>query len=141
MNCPKCNAALRAETYEGTRIDRCQQCKGTWLDEGELIAILNSREERFSAHVVEEAINTDFAGISAEEERSVERCPKCAKQMQAINYSYRSGIVLDRCPDSHGVWLDGPELAKVQAFTEHWEKEELANKQEWIALAKSVIRF
>lgn len=102
---------------------------------------MSSREEKFTAHLLEEAINTAFAGVPQDEQRSHERCPKCDKAMQAVNYAYNSGIIIDRCPDSHGVSLDGKELEKVQAHREHWEKEEKANKHEWIALVKSVQDF
>lgn len=36
MRCPKCGMELQAITYEGIEIDRCFNCNGTWLDEGEL---------------------------------------------------------------------------------------------------------
>ena len=46
MNCPKCdNVALKAETYESVEIDRCPQCKGTWLDDGEIIKIIRTKTE------------------------------------------------------------------------------------------------
>ncbi|MBU6374495.1 MAG: zf-TFIIB domain-containing protein [Bdellovibrionales bacterium] len=138
MKCPRCSSALKHETYEGTEIDRCLKCRGTWLDEGELVGILNSREEKFSDEVLEEALNMAFAGVTQNEQASVEKCPKCSRQMIAVNYAYNSGIILDRCPNSHGVWLDVKELEKIQAYREHCEKEAEENRDEWIALARSV---
>ncbi len=141
MNCPKCEAELKHETYEKVQIDRCPKCRGTWLDEGELIAIVDTKEEKFSAHLIEEAINTAFTGVPEDEKRSVERCPKCSKAMQAVNYAYNSGVVIDRCPDSHGVWLDGTELEKVQALREKWSEDQESNRDEWLALVRSVEGF
>lgn len=35
-NCPKCSVALAEEDISNVKIDRCPQCKGVWLDGGEL---------------------------------------------------------------------------------------------------------
>ncbi len=31
------------------------------------------------------------------------------------------GIIIDRCPECHGIWLDGGELEKVQVLVESWK--------------------
>ena len=36
MKCPKCGADLDEVTFRGIKIDRCLNCDGVWLDEGEL---------------------------------------------------------------------------------------------------------
>ena len=36
MKCPKCGGDLAEQDYEGVRIDVCTDCKGVWLDAGEL---------------------------------------------------------------------------------------------------------
>ena len=36
MHCPRDQAELLVESHNGIDIDRCPQCKGGWLDEGEL---------------------------------------------------------------------------------------------------------
>lgn len=36
MKCPKCGGSLNEVTFRGIRIDRCSNCSGVWLDEGEL---------------------------------------------------------------------------------------------------------
>jgi ribosomal protein L37AE/L43A len=35
-NCPKCAVPLVEEEIANVKIDRCPQCKGAWLDGGEL---------------------------------------------------------------------------------------------------------
>lgn len=40
MNCPVCNGRLRAIEKYGVEIDICPDCKGVWLDRGELEKIL-----------------------------------------------------------------------------------------------------
>ena len=36
MNCPVCNVELRMTDRQGIEIDYCPQCRGVWLDRGEL---------------------------------------------------------------------------------------------------------
>ncbi len=36
MKCPKCGAALLERKFHSTVIDVCPDCKGTWMDAGEL---------------------------------------------------------------------------------------------------------
>jgi len=40
MNCPVCETKLRPVDRHGVEIDLCQDCKGIWLDRGELDKIL-----------------------------------------------------------------------------------------------------
>ena len=39
MKCPKCGMELIEIDYKGTKIDECSQCRGVWLDAGELVAV------------------------------------------------------------------------------------------------------
>jgi uncharacterized protein len=36
MHCQKCGMHLQTITFRGVEIDRCFNCRGTWLDAGEL---------------------------------------------------------------------------------------------------------
>ena len=36
MKCPKCGADLDEINYQNVMIDTCKECKGIWLDHGEL---------------------------------------------------------------------------------------------------------
>jgi Zn-finger nucleic acid-binding protein len=57
MNCPHCNVTLIMADKLGIEIDYCPQCRGVWLDRGELDKIIersasyeNVREERGSLY-------------------------------------------------------------------------------------------
>ena len=39
MKCPKCGMELIEIDYKGTKVDKCSECEGIWLDAGELEAI------------------------------------------------------------------------------------------------------
>ncbi len=41
MNCPVCDAKLREVTKMGVQVDICPDCKGVWLDRGELDKIID----------------------------------------------------------------------------------------------------
>ena len=40
MNCPNCNVTLVMSDKQGIEIDYCPQCRGIWLDRGELDKIV-----------------------------------------------------------------------------------------------------
>jgi uncharacterized protein len=40
MNCPTCKVDLKMADRQGVEIDYCPQCRGVWLDRGELDKII-----------------------------------------------------------------------------------------------------
>ena len=42
MRCPKCGMELKTIRFREVNVDRCFNCHGTWLDEGELETIAGS---------------------------------------------------------------------------------------------------
>lgn len=44
MFCPKCNVDMRQARKEGVIIDVCPQCRGIWLDHGELEKIMHEAQ-------------------------------------------------------------------------------------------------
>jgi len=50
MNCPVCAVELRLAERQGVEIDYCPECRGVWLDRGELDKIIekSSFERDFS---------------------------------------------------------------------------------------------
>lgn len=139
MNCPRCHNPLAHESYEGVTIDRCAVCHGAWLDEGELPQIVNTRTVKFPADLIKSTLAAAFAGVTAPELHSIEKCPKCQTAMTAANFSYSSGVILDRCPKGHGVWLDGGELSKAQLHKEHWSTAVDENRKSWEDFARATL--
>jgi Zn-finger nucleic acid-binding protein len=41
MNCPNCNVTLLITERQGIEIDYCPQCRGIWLDRGELDKLID----------------------------------------------------------------------------------------------------
>lgn len=48
MNCPSCSTTLTMTERNGVEIDYCPQCRGVWLDRGELDKIIE-RSAAFDA--------------------------------------------------------------------------------------------
>ena len=138
MDCPKCGIPLRMDLYEGVEIDQCSQCGGTWLDEGELTAIVNIQEEKFGPKLIQETLEYAFAGIPHEEIESTVACPICLTDMYPVNYAFSSGVILNRCSKNHGIWLDRNELEKVQIYKEDQARMLKRTEPQWNDLAKSI---
>jgi len=136
MICPKCDIPLKTNIYEDIEIDKCIQCQGVWLDEGEIVKIVQNKEETFDPNLIKETLGQGFSGIPKNEQQTAVMCPECQSAMTPINYDYSSGIILDRCPQGHGLWFDGGELEKVQIIREQSEKDFEKSKEDWISLAK-----
>jgi Zn-finger nucleic acid-binding protein len=144
MSCPSCGAPLHEFEFQhspGIKLDGCSQCKGIWVDDGELAAIQRRVDEAagrtyatptqaLPQHRARPAIGflVNFA------------CPQC-KEMNPVNsltcwacglvfassqtarlcpvcdvplqQLYSQGLALDGCTLCGGVWLDGGEMAQL----------------------------
>jgi len=49
MNCPVCNVQLQLAERQGIEIDYCPQCRGVWLDRGELDKIIERSPAEYSS--------------------------------------------------------------------------------------------
>ena len=47
MKCPKCGSDLKEINFQNVMIDKCDECKGIWLDAGEL-DFLTKGQARFT---------------------------------------------------------------------------------------------
>jgi Zn-finger nucleic acid-binding protein len=55
MKCPVCDVALSISSREGVEIDFCPQCRGVWLDRGELDKIIERAATSFAPAAVPSA--------------------------------------------------------------------------------------
>jgi Zn-finger nucleic acid-binding protein len=86
--------------------ERCGMCGGSWLDAGELNIMVSPSSvgvERFS---------TELRPDVSERPRP---CPQCGRVMlDKVYFLDSSRIVLDRCIECGGFWLDGGELDAIK---------------------------
>lgn len=124
MKCPRCRTTLQPIEYEGEEIETCPGCQGEWLDDGELKSIVKKVEKVFTAREIAalDAVNKNIFKIK-ELDADVITCPCCpGTHLRRFNYASSTGILLDKCPECHGIWLDKDELEKVQILVEEWSK-------------------
>jgi Zn-finger nucleic acid-binding protein len=48
--CPNCNTSMQAVNRAGVELDICPQCRGVWLDRGELEKVLGEAREGETEH-------------------------------------------------------------------------------------------
>ncbi len=122
MRCPKCQGGLRTTTYEGIDIETCGSCGGEWIDSGELGKITRIREVKFPPEARRAiAESTTITPVILEDVDRDLKCPKCSGVTDALNYGGDTGIIIDRCTQCRGIWLDRDELEKIQCVIEGWE--------------------
>jgi Zn-finger nucleic acid-binding protein len=49
MKCPTCSVDLKMADRQGVEIDYCPQCRGVWLDRGELDKIIDRAQSQSSS--------------------------------------------------------------------------------------------
>ena len=105
MYCPACGSALLTLEYNQIEIDYCDDCKGIWLDYGELALLVSNSDSMNNFHLqITELHNSDEA---------IRNCPICYAPMKKVKYK---SILLDKCPNKHGIWFDHKELSDLLAI-------------------------
>jgi Zn-finger nucleic acid-binding protein len=120
VNCPIDQGALSQQNYEADiKIDVCANCQGVWLDSGELEKIQESLEHDYSVEL--QSIH-DFAirayAMARTNESPARDCPSCGVALDRSEYGYCSQILVDKCRQCRGVWLDREELQALEVFFE-----------------------
>lgn len=103
MRCAKCTGPLRRETHKGLEIDRCPQCGGIFLDDGELKRVVTDGDSFTVPEDPWHAIPQSDAFRAS--------CPKCAEPMN--RFRTRLGFAIDLCSKCRGLWLDRGELTAI----------------------------
>ena len=103
MNCPACKNSMVILELNQVEIDYCTNCKGIWLDRGELDLIFSTGDKKEIAKSF--SVRPEFDEVKS-------RCPICKKKMDKVEFE-NSGIILDRCTNNHGLWFDRGELKSL----------------------------
>ena len=105
MNCPVCKDPMIVLELEQVEIDYCTNCKGIWLDSGELELLLENEQERKNLF---ESFKEDLSN----KEKSYS-CPICGKRMSKVFVGEQNQVLIDKCRKNHGFWFDQGELKSV----------------------------
>jgi len=123
MKCPRCNSILQPVEYDGQKVEVCPDCKGEWLFAGELQKIVEHHDEVFTPEEIAslDAVNKEI--FTAEKDDKDElNCPACSDvRMEHFNYGDTSGIVLHKCLECDGIWMDKDQLKKVEEVVDGWK--------------------
>ncbi len=107
INCPKCNSKTKPFNFEADLFfDRCEDCKGMWMDKGELASTSGSTNDFPDP-------NTITSGSPG-----TKNCPKCLGdiRLSEVLFMKANNILVDVCKRCEGIWLDSKELSQLQAI-------------------------
>ena len=123
MKCPRCSSVLTETEYDGVEIEVCSGCQGEWLFAGELQKIVEHHDEVFTPEEIASLDAVDKEIFTAEKDDHDElNCPACEKvQMEHFNYGDTSGVILHKCTECDGIWMDKNELKKIEEFVDGWK--------------------
>lgn len=109
MKCPDCRDILKPVDCKGIVLNECPRCNGKWFERGELKRAQASEDDGLRW------IDFDPFGKDAEQLSAASQgkaCPECLENMQSLKYM-KSDVVIDKCANCKGVWLEHGELAKI----------------------------
>ena len=109
MKCPRCKNKLKQGTVKkkAVEINYCSQCKGFFLDRGEI-------------EKVSEAAIRDLS-IPPEASSSRTLCPVCEEWMVVFDYP-QTFVKVDICKECKGLWLDAGELKEIEVVRSNLQK-------------------
>jgi len=111
MECLDCGQGMMnhlVRTRQGEiSYDACDGCGSLWLDRGELDKL---------AFQVAGSVEASSRASDRATGPPARRCPRCARQaLDKVRFLEHSDILLDRCGNCEGFWLDGDELDRINA--------------------------
>ena len=113
--CPACGNSLNLYSISGMEFEGCPKCKGLWLIKDELRKLKNTVENG-SLHWLNDEID-DMEKTSAV--ATNRPCVKCnTTKMVSVLFGH-SSVVMDWCPQCHGMWLDGGEFVAISDYLIH----------------------
>lgn len=113
--CPKCSNLMHEKAYESSAVTECLSCRSIWLTGSSITNIIkdssqifHEREAKAIFAILEQLPKTD---------RKL-KCPVCHQTMDSHPYAANRDVYIDRCPNNHGLFLDGSELEAIQIIFE-----------------------
>ena len=106
MNCLNCGNEMTNYFVQIKKdqisYDICEKCGSLWLDKGELDK---------TAFQVEGSIEYCSTKKATKIQGSIKSCPRCEEEkLEKVNFIGSDDIILDRCKNCEGFWLDSNEL-------------------------------
>lgn len=99
LSCPECKRNFTIITINDVEVDCCIYCKSYWFDPGELMLITET--------------SSDIPDQHLRHRNSRCTCPVCQVTMNEHVYMNPGNLLVDRCPNGHGVYLESGELKRA----------------------------
>jgi Zn-finger nucleic acid-binding protein len=113
--CPKCHANLNRYSFSGLKFEGCPSCKGIWLVKDELRKLKNTVDDGALRWLNDEVDEVEKTSVVPTDRA----CVKCKTvKLLAVIFGH-SSVIIDWCPQCHGVWLDGGEFAAISDYLIH----------------------
>jgi Zn-finger nucleic acid-binding protein len=109
MICPVCKEDTIVVEYNNIELDYCNDCHGVWFDSAELELLLQSMGLGSQNLLLEDILKLPEA-VTQEKKR---KCPICGQKMRKATIGEHPGVLVDICPQEHGLWFDGGEMAQL----------------------------
>jgi Zn-finger nucleic acid-binding protein len=104
-------------TFRQWSVNLCPRCESTFYDEKVLATLLRQPDLRLS--YLRPALLPNLASPHpGEDQRTRVDCPVCQTKMTREAYSSSNPMLVDRCVEGHGIWLDDGELGNLVS---EWE--------------------
>ncbi len=111
IKCPKCFEPMRQLKAGAFIVDRCEQCFGIWLDQGERIKLLKDKSLVDGVDV-----GTEEVGKELNEIKEI-TCPRCQVPMHHITDRAQKHVGFEFCRECQGSFFDAGELRDLSEFT------------------------
>ena len=97
--------------HRDIELDYCTICRGVWFDTGELELLLELGGLPDPAPFID-SMKGRTEPATAEKPR---RCPVCRQKMKKSAVTEGGEVLVDVCPDDHGIWFDHREVEHLAA--------------------------
>jgi hypothetical protein len=121
--CPTCGNSLNEYSIFSMGFEGCSKCKGLWLVKDELRRLKN-REDGSLRWMNDEIENMEKTSVVATQRP----CVKCKTAKMVSVIFGKSSILIDWCPQCHGMWLDRGEFEGITKYLTH-ERTQMHSKE------------
>jgi Zn-finger nucleic acid-binding protein len=101
--CPECHHNFIVILIEGIEVESCMFCQSLWLDRSELASITG--------------LSKDVPGEILKHRKSKHKCPLCQETMNEYLFTQNDNLLVDKCLNGHGVYLESEELKRILDIT------------------------
>ncbi|MBN2463184.1 MAG: zf-TFIIB domain-containing protein [Dehalococcoidia bacterium] len=109
MRCLNCKSDMIVVEYNNIELDHCNDCHSVWFDSAELDLLLKSLNLDSHNLLLDDILKLPEAE-SSEKKR---RCPICRKKLRKTTIGEHPSVLIDVCPQKHGLWFDSGEVAQL----------------------------